>query len=75
MSIVFCPFSVPVIIKQTNQEGYILYVESGGQYDNDLFCIVLKESGELLHANTKQFIVSENVTFGIKHKKKSREGL
>jgi hypothetical protein len=70
--IVFSPYPIPITINQTKQEGYILYVNDSGQFENDVFCIVLKENGELLHATIKQFTVVENVTFGIK---KSPEGL
>lgn len=66
MGIVFAPYSIPVIV-ENGKEGYILYVKDSEMWDNDLFCIVLKETGELLHATTKQFVVSENITFGIKN--------
>lgn len=66
--IVFAPYSIPVIV-ENGKEGYILYVKDSEMWDNDLFCIVLKEDGKLLHAKTDQFVIVENITFGVNIKK------
>ena len=65
MSITFSPNPIPVLIKETNQEGYILYVNDSGMFENDCFCCVIKETGELIHLHTKQFTVEKNYTWGI----------
>jgi hypothetical protein len=66
MSITFAPNPIPIIIKQTGQEGYVLYVESSGMFENDVWTVVLCEGGEVLHVVSVDCLIHNNATFGIK---------
>lgn len=59
---------IPVVIIKTKKEGYAIYVESGGQFENDIWCIVLCDGGNILHCTTDQLLVHKNSTFGINEK-------
>jgi hypothetical protein len=67
--IVFSPNPIPVVVKNEYDEekdGYLLYVESSGQFDNDVWTIVHLEDGIVRHYTTKQVRISHNATFEIK---------
>ncbi len=66
--IVFAPIPIPVIIKETKEEGYILYVNDGGMFENDIFCIVLCNGGIVRHYTSNQITIHKNATFEIKEK-------
>lgn len=66
--ITFSPNPLPLIIKETKEEAYLLYVESGGQFENDIWTIVKCDGGEVIHVNTSQVLVYKNKTFDIKPK-------
>lgn len=57
---------IPVVIKEGNSEGYAIYVESSGMFENDIWCIVLCDSGIVRHYRTDQILIHYNATFGIK---------
>lgn len=42
---------LPVVVEE-NKDGYAIYVESSGMFENDIWCIVLCESGVVKHYNT-----------------------
>jgi hypothetical protein len=65
MPAVFPPYPLPVIV-ENNKEGYVLYIESGGQFENDIWTIVHKEGGIVRHYTTKQVKVIQNATYSIK---------
>lgn len=69
--ITFPPYPIEVLTNEKG-EGYILYVRSNFIYTNDEFCIVLKETGELLHMTTKQFKIVNNFTYGINIKEETK---
>lgn len=71
MSIVFCPFPLPVVIEE-NKEGWLLYVQSGEQFANDVFTVVHKEGGIVRHYSSDQVKVAANATFGIQKIKISK---
>ena len=68
--IVFAPIPIPVIIKETKEEGYIMYVNDGGQWENDVFCVVLCEGGIIRHYTSNQITIHKNATFEIKENNK-----
>ena len=65
--IVFTPTPIPVITKN-GEEGWIMYVNDGGQFENDVFCVVLCEGGVIRHYTSNQITVHKNATFAIKEK-------
>jgi hypothetical protein len=56
---------IPIVTIE-GEEGYMLYVESSGMFENDIFCCVLKDGGKIRHFTSKQIFVEYNATFGIK---------
>jgi len=66
MSVAFFPTPMPVVIRETKQEAYAIYLESGGQFENDIWTCVLCESGEILTCTIKQLTVHNNATYSIK---------
>lgn len=62
--ITFVPYPIPVVVEE-NKDGYLLYVESGQQFENDIWTIVLCEGGIVRHYNTSQVKIYQNSTFGI----------
>jgi len=57
---------IPVILKDTKQEAYALYVESGGLLENDIWTVIVCETSQILHCMTDQLLIHANFTFGIK---------
>lgn len=63
-------FSKPIPIVTINgEEGYVIYVESGGQFENDIWCVCLCDGGLIKHYNSSQLRIFKNATFDIKEKK------
>lgn len=59
-------FNIPIpVVTEDNREGYAIYVESSGMFENDIWCVVLCEGGIVRHYNTSQLKVHKNATFGI----------
>ncbi len=56
---------LPVVVEGT-REGYALYVESSGMWENDTWCVVLCDGGIVRHYTTSQIRVHFNATFGIR---------
>ena len=56
---------LPVVVEGT-REGYALYVESSGMWENDTWCVVLCDGGIVRHYTTSQISVHLNATFGIR---------
>jgi hypothetical protein len=62
-------FNKPIpVITERDGDGYAIYVESSGMYENDIWCVVLCENGIVRHYNTSQIRIHYNSTFGIKKK-------
>lgn len=59
-------FRNPVPVKTSLGYGYLLYVQSGGMFCNDIFAVVLEKDGVIRHMLTDQFSVIRNDTFDIK---------
>ena len=59
-------FNIPIpVITDSGEDGYAIYVESSGMFENDVWCVVLCEKGIIRHYNTSQIKVHKNATFGI----------
>ena len=62
--ITFSPSPIPVVTELG--EGYLLYVESSKQWENDIWTIVMCDSGAVKHFSTSQVKIHHNATFDIK---------
>ena len=56
---------IPVIV-EGNKEGYAIYVTNGGNFENDVWCIVLCDGGIVRHYRSDQIRIYNNLTFDIK---------
>lgn len=56
---------IPVVLKDSKEEGYAIYVESGGMFENDLWCVVLCIGGIVRHYRSDQILIFKNATFDI----------
>lgn len=60
-------FNNPIpVLTEDNKEGYAIYVESSGMFENDIWCVVLCDGGHIRHYNTSQLRMYKNSTFDIK---------
>ena len=61
------PYPIPVMVTDdNNEEGYVLYVESSAQWENNIWTVCLTNGGIVRHYNTSQIRVYKNATFEIK---------
>jgi hypothetical protein len=59
-------FNKPIdVITDKGEKGYAIYVESSGMFFNDIWCIVLSDSGIIRHYTSKQIRIDKNSTFDI----------
>ncbi len=56
---------IPVIV-ENDKEGYAIYVTNGGNFENDIWCIVLCDGGIVRHYRSDQIRIYNNLTFDIK---------
>lgn len=56
---------IPVIV-EGNKEGYAIYVTNSGQFENDIWCIVLCDGGIVRHYRSDQIIIHNNATLDLK---------
>jgi hypothetical protein len=56
---------IPVVVEDY-KEGYAIYVTNGGSFENDIWCVVLCEGGEVRHYTSDQIKIYANATFNIK---------
>jgi len=47
-------------------DGYAIYVESSGMFENDVWTVCLSEDGSIKHFHSGQVRMWHNETFGIK---------
>lgn len=47
------------------QDGYAIYVTSGGQFENDIWFAVLCHGGLVRHYRSDQLLIHANATFNI----------
>jgi hypothetical protein len=59
----FPPYPIPVTTPLG--DGYILYINSGGMYENDEITVVLLDGGHIRHFESAQVKVWVNSTYGI----------
>ena len=58
-------FIKPIPVVTPMGDGYAIYVESGGMFENDVWTVCLSEGGSIKHFNTGQVRMWQNETFGI----------
>jgi len=58
-------FRNPLPVVTPMGDGYAIYVRDSGTWENDVFAVVLKNGGKLLHFRSDQIRVWKNGTFGI----------
>jgi hypothetical protein len=64
-------FSKPIpVIVEGNKEGYALYVNNSGMFENDVWCVVLCDGGHVRHYMSDQIKIYVNSTFNIIKKSK-----
>jgi len=56
---------IPVVV-ENNKNGYAIYVTNGGSFENDIWCVVLCNGGEVKHYLSNQIKIYANATFDIK---------
>lgn len=56
---------IPVVV-EGDKEGYAIYVSNSGTFENDVWAVVLSESGQVRHYTSDQVKIWANATFGIK---------
>jgi len=56
---------IPVVV-ESDKDGYAIYVTNGGQYENDIWCVVLCDGGHVRHYRSDQIRIYKNSTFDIK---------
>lgn len=55
---------IPVVTEQ-GEDGYAIYVQSAGTFENDIWAVVLCNGGVIRHYNTSQLRIYNNQTFNI----------
>lgn len=58
-------FRNPLPVVTPLGEGYAIYVRDGGTWENDIFAVVMRKDGQILHFTSTQIRVWKNGTFGI----------
>ncbi len=56
---------IPVVV-EGNKDGYAIYVTNGGSFENDVWCVVLREGGDIRHYLSNQVKMYVNATLDIK---------
>ena len=59
-------FRKPIPVVTPMGDGYAVYVESSGMYENDVWTVCMCEDGSIKHFETSQVRMWQNATFGIK---------
>jgi hypothetical protein len=55
---------IPVVV-EGDKDGYAIYVSDSGMFENDVWCVVLCDSGIVRHYATDQIRIHHNATFEI----------
>lgn len=58
-------FSNPIPVIVEGQDGYAIYVTNGGQFENDVWCVVHCRGGRVRHYRSDQIRIHKNATFDI----------
>jgi hypothetical protein len=56
---------IPVVV-ENDRDGYAIYVTNGGSFENDVWCVVLCDGGEVRHYLSNQIRIYTNATLDIK---------
>jgi hypothetical protein len=57
---------IPVVLAHnSDQTGYAIYVTNGGTWENDIWCVVLCDSGIIRHYRSDQLKIYHNATFEV----------
>jgi hypothetical protein len=59
---------IPVVVVDDNKDGYAIYVVNSGTFENDVWCVVLCDGGDIRHYLSNQIKIYNNLTFNIKKK-------
>jgi hypothetical protein len=55
---------IPVIVEK-DKVGYAIYVTDGGTFENDIWCIVLCDGGNVRHYRSDQIKIHSNATLDL----------
>jgi hypothetical protein len=58
-------FSRPMPVVTPVGDGYAIYVESGGMFENDVWTVCMSQDGRVMHFASDQIRIWHNETFGI----------
>jgi hypothetical protein len=61
--ITFCPYPIPVVTPLG--DGFAIYINSNGMWENDEVCVAMKDGGQWYHFNTLQIKSWHNATYNI----------
>lgn len=59
-------FKRPIPVLTEHGKGYVWFVRNGGNWENDIFCIILCDGGKVRFYTNRQFTIERNETFEIK---------
>lgn len=59
---------IPVVV-EGDKNGYALYVRDGGAFENDIWCVVLCDGGDVRHYMSNQIKMYVNATLRITKQK------
>lgn len=59
-------FRDPIPVTTPLGGGYLFYVRDGGNWENDIFCVILEDGGKIMYFRSDQIRIHSNSTFGIK---------
>lgn len=59
------------VVVEDGKPGYAIYVQTGGTFENDIWCVALCDGGIVRHYLTSQIRIHANSTFGIKKHEQS----
>lgn len=55
----------PIPVVTPMGDGYVLYIKDNGMHENDVWTVVLKDGGRVMHFQTNQVKVHSNNTYSI----------
>jgi hypothetical protein len=56
----------PIPVVTPLGDGYVLYIKSNGMLENDEFCVVIENGGDIKYFLADQIKVYNNATYSIK---------
>lgn len=59
-------FCDPIPVTTPLGGGYLFYVRDGGNWENDIFAVILSNGGKVMYFRSDQIRVHANSTFDIK---------